>query len=210
MEKALWAMIEGGLPIKNYPDALATLQALNAAAESSYAALEAFLLSMNYLNDFLQIGVAKLHEELLPEDGPVSTVPYALEMLQEMRGRHQMAIVTVGFPALQASKLKKAGIDPSLFSKIEVIEEKNKKPSYQAIIDQAQLPSQEVVVCGDRFAIDLLPAQELGCHTVHLARGRGRHSKKAALTSGVGFAIEDWQGFARFLEQLEQVVHDIE
>jgi len=202
MENSLKAMMKEGLAIKNFNHDLEDLLAINAEAESSHTALENFLLSKNFPLTFLDIGLAALREELMPDD-PISLVPYVKEMLEEIKGRHLMAIVSVGFPALQASKLKKAGIDPSLFSKIDIIAEKNKKPSYQALIDDAQLSCKEVIVCGDRGAIDLAPAQELGCHTVHLKRGRGAHVREKSFSSKAEFAIEDWKGFTKLLEQFE-------
>lgn len=204
MEEALRAMMQEGLSINMFEASLKKLLEFNDSAESSHAALAAFLSPYGNSEIFLTIGLAKLREELKPHHGPVLTVPYALEMLTSLKGRHRLAIVTIGSPPLQFSKLEKAGIDPSFFSKIDVIEEKNKKPRYQAIIEEAGVSPLEVVVCGDRVAIDLIPAKELGCYTVHLARGRGRQMRESALSSGAAdHAIEDWHDFALLIERLE-------
>jgi len=89
---------------------------------------------------------------------------------------HQLALVTVGIYDRQLLKLKKAGIDTALFSKIIVTEERNKKTHYQTIIDELAISPSEVVVCGDRIPIDLTPAKELGLKTIHMRWGRGLNS----------------------------------
>lgn len=205
MEEALQTMVREGLPVNSFPAALKFLLDLNATSESSPMALEAFVASYSDSKKYFSIGMAKMREALSPHHGPIATVPHALEMLEEVRHAHCLAIVTVGVPALQYSKLEKAGIDPSIFSKIDVIEEKNKKPSYQALIDEARLHPQEVVVCGDRPSIDLVPAKELHCHTVHLKRGRGLNMQGAEFSSGViDHAMEDWRSFTTHIERLEK------
>ncbi len=209
LEEALQAMIREGLTVDNFDSALRSLLEFDAApGASSPSALEAFLSQHGYSKIFLPVGLAKLREELSPDHEPALAVPHAFEMLHAVKNRHNLAIVTMGSPSLQYSKLKKAGIDPAFFSKIVIIEEKNKKPSYQAIIEEARLPSQEVVVCGDRVAVDLVPAKELCCHTVHMARGRGRALRESALSSGIAdYAIEDWQDFPTLIERINTLGH---
>lgn len=206
MKEALRAMIESGMAVQNFDAALESLLKINATAACSPSALETFLDVHGYEKKFFPIAMAIMREPLSHHDEPVDAVPHALEMLKDVGSRHRMAIVTVGVPSLQFSKLKKAGIDPSLFCKISVIEEKNKKPIYRSLMDQEQLPSQEVVVCGDRPALDLVPAKELLCHTVHLERGRGRNRQGPEFSSGViDYAIEDWLGFTAHLDRLEKL-----
>jgi FMN phosphatase YigB (HAD superfamily) len=169
-----------------------------------------FLSLFGYSQKFLPIGLAKLREPLTDQSPPVHVVPYALEMLKIVQKKHFLSIVTIGVPSLQLSKLKNAGIDPLDFSKINVIEERDKKPSYRALIDEAGLQPQEDVVCGDRIAIDLAPAKELYCHTVHVAWGRGSHMREDARTSAsVDYVIDDWSVFAALLENIENAVSSL-
>jgi len=67
--------------------------------------------------------------------------------------------------------LKKAGIEPSLFSNILIPEDCIKRPAYEAL--RKQFLNRPVIVCGDRVSMDLLPAYELGFTTVHMRWGRG-------------------------------------
>ncbi len=206
LEQAICAMMEAGLVIDDFAAALKMIHDLNAKREScSPSVLTNFLSISGYSQNFLPIGLAKLREPLTSLSQPVHVVPHALEMLEIVQKKYFLSVVTIGVPSLQLSKLKNAGIDPSVFSKIDVIEERNKKPSYRAIIDALGFLPQEVVVCGDRIAIDLVPAKELDCHTVHLAWGRGSHLREDAHKSAsVDYTIDDWSGFAELLENLEK------
>lgn len=206
LEEALQAMLQNGLVVDNYVLALETLFSFYYSEESSIAALRAFLVQKGCLDRFFSVGLAKLQEELSAEQELSLAVPYALDVLEMLKHRHRLALVTIGVSNLQFSKLKKAGIDPALFSKITIIEGKNKKPSYQTLMREFQLASQEVIVCGDRTSIDLAPAKELNCHTVLLTRGRGKHARESALSSGMAdYAIEDWSEFIPLIEHLEHI-----
>jgi FMN phosphatase YigB (HAD superfamily) len=87
-------------------------------------------------------------------------------------------------------KMKKAGIDSSIFSKILFSAARNKKIHYQGLLDEFGVSPSEVVVCGDRIATDLVPAKELGCRTVHMRWGRGIPSFALSPSKGdVDFSI---------------------
>ena len=49
---------------------------------------------------------------------------------------HRLAIVTGGRKAYQLEKLEKAGLEPSIFCKINVAEDCQKKPSYEALAEE--------------------------------------------------------------------------
>ena len=85
--------------------------------------------------------------------------------------------------------MKKAGIDSTIFSKLVVSEERNKKPHYQAIAEELGFERGEAIVCGDRIAVDLSPARELGYKTVHMRWGRGLNG--AGPRSDVDYTITE-------------------
>src|SRR5690606_4017504 len=107
----------------------------------------------------------------------VATTPHAKEILKGFAKEHTLAIVTGGHPPFQMQKLEKAGIDRSLFSKIAIPEDSIKKPFYEALIREFSVGPKEALVCGDRIAMDLVPAHALGCQTVHMRWGRGTSLK---------------------------------
>lgn len=179
LEEALGKMVEAGLELESFADALAMLRRLDAAAPSAAHTLKEFI-EINHLdNKYLEIGLKEVYNAL-PTDVPDITREKALEVLLELRETHEIALVTNGIPDQQLWKLKKAGIDSTIFSKLVVNEEGDKKPHYQAIVEELGFAPSEVMVCGDRFVSDLLPARQLGYKTVQVRWGRGATNLKAS------------------------------
>lgn len=172
LEDALRAMVKEGLLVPDFSAALDLLRRLDSTAESARSAVAEFLEILNAGKHFLSVGVKEIYDtEILHL--PIFPLEGAVDILSELGSQHQLALVTVGKSSLQMDKLKKAGIDSRFFSKIVVTEDRNKKPHYQAIVDELGYAPTEVVVCGDRIPIDLIPARELGFKTVHVQWGRG-------------------------------------
>ncbi len=199
LERALQCMVEQGLELGDFEQALDLLLRLDSKSESAQSALEEFIEINDFDPKFLSIAVNEVYH-VFREEIPVFPVEDAVEVLSSLSYEHKMAIVSVGNQELQMWKLKKAGIDSSLFCKILVLEEKNKKKYYEALIQEMNLSPKDVVVCGDRVAIDLTPAKQLGCKTVHMKKGRGIHS--AGSEREVDFTITQ-------LSQMGKVLFDI-
>lgn len=176
LEEALRSMVVAGLEVPDFKRALDCLQACNREAESAREALKHFLGPLNSNPLFLEIGIKIMYEEDLL-DLPLKSLEGAQEVLSALSSMHQLALVTVGQPLQQMNKLKKAGIDSSLFSKIIVSGERSKKGHYEAIAHELGYSSDQVWVCGDRVAVDLVPAADLGFRTVQMRWGRGMYSQ---------------------------------
>lgn len=130
---------------------------------------------------------AALQQALLSLDGPlpkslpqVPCTPKAKEILAHFAPLATLALVTGGHPPLQMEKLKKAGLEASLFSKIAIPEDSVKKPFYEACAKEFSTSPGDVWVCGDRIEMDLTPAYELGFRTLHMRWGRGLQVKTPA------------------------------
>lgn len=181
LERALAAMVQVGLSVPE--DAGKKLQQINQQELSSRDALSKFLAICGGSDEIKELayreGVRVMYEED-DIDMPLKPVDGAVEVLKELSMEHQLALVSWGRAAQQMAKLEKAGIDSAIFSKISVSEDKNKKNIYQQVQAELKYPADQVWVCGDRIAIDLKPATELGFRTIHLRFGRGLNS--------VGFA----------------------
>jgi putative hydrolase of the HAD superfamily len=172
LESALNAMAQEGLRIPDFHEALELLRRLNGASDSARSAIAEFVEILGIDKKFFEIGVKEVYENI-PSEMPIFPLEGAIEILMELSKQHQLALVTIGNPMLQMDKMKKAGIDFRIFSKIAVAEEKNKKFHYQMIMDDLGYSPAEVLVCGDRILIDLAPARELGVKTVKMQWGRG-------------------------------------
>ena len=113
----------------------------------------------------------------LPNDFLISCTPNAKEILQSCKNRGPIALVTGGHPPFQREKMEKAGIEPSICSKIAIPEDSIKKPFYEGLMKEFSVAPADIWVCGDRVSMDLSPAHELGFHTIHMRWGRGRRIK---------------------------------
>ncbi len=162
---------------KGVEEVEAELVELNQKSRSSSEALFEILKRYGALH--LYDEALSLYTAPLPADFAIQTTPMAKEVVQMLRSRgHLLAIVTGGKQSFQLEKLKKAGFELSMFSKIMIPEDSIKKPCYEALLREfLVLPSQCAVV-GDRIPMDLLPAKELGFRTVHMRWGRGLLWKK--------------------------------
>lgn len=200
LEKALQRMIEGGLFVPDFQESADLLKRLDLASESSTRTLSEFLEIMNADSCFLETGLKEVYENFSPElfAAPLEN---ALQVLNDLGEVHRLALVTVGKEEQQYNKLKKAGIDSGIFSKIIVSETTNKMPHYQLIIDEFGYVPSEVIVCGDRVARDLVPARELGCRTVQMRWGRGLSS-----TGKIG----DVDYFISNLSELKAIIEKID
>lgn len=188
LEDALHAMAKDGLVLPNFGEALDLLRRLDSTADSARSAIAEFIEILGADRRFYEIAVKEVYENISSEM-PLFPLKGAVETLSELRQHHQLALVTVGKQVQQMEKLKKAGIDSRTFSKIAVTEERNKKPHYQMIMDElGYLPSQ-VLVCGDRIPLDLVPARELGFKTVKMQWGRGMNT--TARQSEVDYFISE-------------------
>lgn len=199
LERALHRMVEEGLELNDFERALELLLRLDKKSESAQCALEEFMEINDFDPKFLPAALNEVYNSF-SEEIPVFAVEDAGEVLALLSYDHKMAIVSVGNPELQLRKLKKAGIDSSLFCKILVLEEKNKKKSYEALIQELNFSPSDVIVCGDRILTDLLPAKQLGCKTIHMKKGRGLNSIDGE--PEVDFTITE-------LSQISKVLADI-
>lgn len=117
----------------------------------------------------------RLYRAPMQGDWRVKTTPNAINFLEYIGGKgFILALVTIGNREFQLQKIKKAGLELSIFSKIMVPEDNNKKPCYRALLNEFSDDPARCVVVGDRVRTDLLPAHELGFRTVHMRWGRGQ------------------------------------
>jgi len=172
MHQILELLIKRGISIGNLEIAHLALLALSRECLTSKEAI---------LKELERYGATHLVEEVmalykapLPDTFQVKTTPNAKKVLHDLRERGDtLAIVTGGSRAFQLEKLEKAGLQHSLFSRIEVPEDSKKKKHYESLLQEFSVCAQDSVVVGDRISMDLLPAKELGFRTIHMRWGRG-------------------------------------
>ena len=197
LKLCLKKLVQEGLPIVDFELAYQDLLALNAKSKKAKDAFYLFL-EKRGTDPFFADSVLSEMSSPLPKDFLIPTTPFAKEILDLLRKQHKLALVTVGDPRFQAEKLEKAGIDRSIFSNIAVPEDSIKKRDYERLIKEFSTSPEDVLVCGDRVAIDLKPAFELGVQTVHMRWGRG---KLTETPSWVSQSIDDLRQLMRIIKR---------
>ncbi len=199
LEKALHEMVRAGLKVGPLNEALATLRRMDLSSTSASQTLKEFLELVDGDPALISVGEKIVYGDL-PENMTVFPLEYAAEVLNNLKETHQLALVSMGKPHQQLFKLKSAGLDSTIFSKIVISEREDKKSSYKEVLEELNMPSDRTIVCGDRIKRDLTPAKELGCKTVQMLWGRGLNSTGAP--ADVDFTI-------RRLNQIEEIIQGI-
>ena len=198
LKAALQAMAKAGLKVSSIDNAFRTLMDINANSPNGQETLRTFLDSIRADGRFLGVGVKEYYS--VPETPfSVSPLPQTIETLKELQGNHNLVIVSTGDEKQQRLKLKKANIDSALFHTIIVCEGYNKKAHYKNLMKEFNCNPREVLVCGDKFETDLLPAKELGMGTVHILWGRS--SGMPIKGAGPDYSI-------RSLPELKRIVNE--
>ena len=172
MRECLKRLVKEGLRIPDFNRAYADLLAMNAKMPRSKDSLVQFISKMGGDPALIEPAMEEMTTPLPPQFA-IPTTPNAKEILKILKSSHTLALVTGGHPPFQLEKLEKAGIDRTFFSKIAIPEDSIKKPFYEGLIKEFSIPTAQVLVCGDRIAMDLVPAYELGLTTVHMRWGGG-------------------------------------
>ncbi|MBS0616232.1 MAG: HAD family hydrolase [Verrucomicrobia bacterium] len=200
LESALRRMIEEGLPVTSGGGASDMLKRLDRGADSAKSALSEFLEILDVEEKFYPMALEEVYGPI-PADLPIFAHENALEVLQELSQHHTLALVTIGKTQQQKYKMEKAGIDSTLFSKIVITEVRDKKPHYESLLEEFGMTPAETIVCGDRIAIDLVPAKELGLKTIHVRQGRGKKAPQH-LEREVDFTVTE-------LKQIEEIIKQL-
>ncbi len=205
LARLLATMEERGLFVGDRKKALDVLYRLNASCEDSDAVILEFLEMVDGDNSYFQLARSEI-DQMVFSDIKIETVRGARELLNELSEHHKLALVSRGNRERQLLKLKKAGIDASLFSKLMISEESDKEPSYSSLLELFCTSPFDTLVCGDRVQLDLVPAKKLGCVTVHLRSGRGAASPFIAYPGDVDFSIDKLVDIRAIIREISTVI----
>lgn len=175
LQLALQKMKSAGLEIEDTEEAFERLKHLSVSSMNTETAIKEFLEINEADPSLCALAVEEVYHN--KEFDEVLPTLNAKEILLDLSRRHILAIVSVGVLEIQLEKMKKAGIDTALFSRIVVSKEPDKKIYYQQIMEDLGVPALDVLVCGDRIKRDLAPGKGLGFRTVHIRWGRGVHQR---------------------------------
>lgn len=130
--------------------------------KDSFNALE-FTISDEKINK-----IADLYIEYLPNYNYL--IEDTLDLLEYLKQKYQLHIITNGFDEVQHIKIKKSGLN-SYFDKIITSESVGvKKPNpkiYKFALQQADAIPQESIMIGDSYEADVIGALEFGMMAIH-------------------------------------------
>lgn len=112
------------------------------------------------------------NEKPFSEDWSLVTNIISNDMLKELSEKYKLYIVTNSYLSFVENYCKNLNIDSSVFSGIYSnsttrLEDNTRKDYYYKIIlDKENVEPQECLVIGDSYESDLVPALELGIHTL--------------------------------------------
>jgi putative hydrolase of the HAD superfamily len=101
--------------------------------------------------------------------------PDAVRLLEKLSGRWRIGIVTDGLPQMQRAKLDALKLSRYADSIVCCWEHAAPKPDpsgFRLIMEQWNLPAQEIIVIGDRPDHDMAAAAALGMPSMRVHRGR--------------------------------------
>ncbi len=193
MRECLKRLIEDGASVKDFEQAYADLMALNNASPRSKDAVSLFA---RKLGCEPERALAELTAPL-PPGFAIPTTPGAKDILGYFFPKYPLVIATGGYPPFQREKIEKAGLEPSIFSKIAILEDSNKRPLYEGLPKEFSIKPEKIWVCGDRVETDLAPAYRLGFKTIHMKWGRGKMEKSADWIDHAISTLSELKGLIR-------------
>ncbi len=133
-------------------------------------------LRLRVVFDEIQYTISDKNINLLSEDyiKYLSSFNYlfsgTIEILEYLKPKYNLHIITNGFKEVQEKKLKNSGIEGFF---IEIIDSETagvKKPNpiiFSAALEKAKVTAEKSIMIGDNLEADILGAQALGIQTLH-------------------------------------------
>lgn len=109
----------------------------------------------------IELGRMLLRLDATPLDGVTET----LQRLSET-GRWRMAVFTKGELLDQESKLHRSGLE-RFFYHVSIVSDKTTK-AYRNLCQALEVQPEQLVMVGNSFKSDVVPALSVGCWTVHI------------------------------------------
>ncbi|MEO9274258.1 HAD family hydrolase [Marinomonas sp. 5E14-1] len=97
---------------------------------------------------------------------PVELLPNIETVLQELKKKFKLLVITKGDLLDQESKLARSGI-AEYFDIIEVVSEKT-EGAYRQILERHEISTEQFLMVGNSLKSDILPILDLGAQAVHI------------------------------------------
>lgn len=203
LEKALDAMIDSGLKVKDTFTANRMLQRMNLGAKSTKNAVMEFVELCGGDQSHFRVAYDEIQKVDL-DSYPIERDEEIIELLEELKQDHMLAIVTRGDKEVQKAKLLAFGLSETLFCETIITPFFDKGDHYAHLSKKYETQASQMMVIGDRIDVDLKDAKKMGAHTVHIRKGRGANYEPRK--DIVDFTIYDLGELRQILENQEKLV----
>ena len=173
LKGSLLAMIKEGLVVKDVEKAFQLLMDINSKSKDGTSAIKKFLQQIGAEERFLDVAI-KSYYQCSHSDFKIKPLLGVKATLDVLKKEVTLALVSRGIERVQRLKLENAGIDPKMFSEIIFSLDYDKTAAYEKLLKKGKWLSREVLVVGDKYDSDLLPAKKLGMATAFMNHGRGK------------------------------------
>ena len=121
-------------------------------------------LSNNRISQATISEILNLGKEMLSH--PVELLEGVEEVLNELKDRYRLIILTKGDLLDQERKLEKSGLS-KYFHHVEVLSDK-KEENYKNLLDHLEIPVEDFLMIGNSLRSDVLPLLNIGAKAVHI------------------------------------------
>lgn len=156
ISSALFATEAANMPVLGYGCKAFTLSVIECAINISHGEIKA-----ESIGELAEMGKALQNLPGTPLDGVIST----LEKLKDS-GAYRLAVFTKGELLDQENKLRRSGLE-GYFSHVEIVSDKTEL-SYRNLCRNMDIAPEEMVMVGNSFKSDIIPAITVGAYAIHI------------------------------------------
>lgn len=186
----------GAMIARGYQGGMETCLRLRAEMATQFSHRELFhRIAGPTLKEAADAAVHHFYHPTLPHALPL--LPDAREVLEQLRSKYRLYLVTSGAPEVQRKKIQAAGLesDFEFCFTVNGFDGETKSDAFQSILRREGVPAQRLLAVGNRLSQEIRQAKLLGGLTCYFRHGE--HSVETPQTpeERPDFIIDRWSEF---------------
>ncbi len=121
-------------------------------------------LSNTTISQATLLKILNLGKEMIAH--PVEVLPGVEEVLEKLKGKYRLIVLTKGDLLDQERKLDRSNLS-AYFHHVEVLSDKKEK-NYKDLLEHLEIPEKEFLMIGNSLKSDVLPLTNIGASAVHV------------------------------------------
>ena len=121
-------------------------------------------LSNTTISQATLLKILNLGKEMIAH--PVEVLPGVEEVLEKLKGKYRLIVLTKGDLLDQERKLDRSNLS-AYFHHVEVLSDKKEK-NYKDLLEHLEIPEKEFLMIGNSLKSDVLPLTNIGSSAVHV------------------------------------------